>query len=397
MKALALFLLLPPAAPPDRATIVTAGNETITAGEISFAMKDGTLRINYTKPSGAADSIEAADVVEITLGSGRPLASGDLEITLTTGDVVAGKAGPPGEDAVRLESEVYGTLEVKFEQIRSILRTANRGALPPSLPHATETDIILKKTGDRAEGTLLAVSKEGVEYHSARLEKSVKLPLADTAGIWLVEMKAPPKEPKTLFSIVHTRDGSVVRCRIRSLEKGTLVFEDLYGRERRVAAKHVSGIFMRNGRVVYLSDLEPAEVSEDANFIRGPKKLPSDLEYPYRRDRSAKGTALVLGGKEHRKGLGVRAHSALTYDLDGAFKRFQADVGLDEVSGGRGAVRTEIFTDGTKIFSSTFKGNDAPRKVDLDVTGAKRLKLVVTWAGTGQSDFAGWGSARLIR
>jgi len=31
------------------------------------------------------------------------------------------------------------------------------------------------------------------------------------------------------------------------------------------------------------------------------------------------------------------------------------------------------------------------------VSGAKELRLFVTWAGYGQSDFVDWGSARLIR
>jgi hypothetical protein len=64
---------------------------------------------------------------------------------------------------------------------------------------------------------------------------------------------------------------------------------------------------------------------------------------------------------------------------------------------GLGAVRVEIEVDGKKVKELVLKGNDAPQAIDLDVSGAKELKLLVTWAGFGQSDFVDWGSARLIR
>jgi len=96
---------------------------------------------------------------------------------------------------------------------------------------------------------------------------------------------------------------------------------------------------MKNGRVVYLSDMRPSSVEEDANYIRGPKKLSSDLDFPYQRDRSARGGKLIVGGVEHRKGVGVRARSLLGYSLEGGFKRFQATLGLDAASMGLGAVK----------------------------------------------------------
>ena len=145
------------------------------------------------------------------------------------------------------------------------------------------------------------------------------------------------------------------------------------------------------------STAEAKAVEEEANYIRGAKKLPSDLDYPFQRDRNAKGGAIVLGGAEHRKGLGVRAQSSLTFALDGAFRRFQAVVGLDAAAAGLGAVLAEVWVDGRKVAEHKFTGTDAPRPLDLDVAAARELRLLVTWAGHGQSDFADWASARLIR
>jgi hypothetical protein len=196
---------------------------------------------------------------------------------------------------------------------------------------------------------------------------------------------------------VLTSDGSSIRGEIQSLKDGGLTLKDSYGTVHKIPANLLSGIYMKNGRVVYLSDMKPQLVDEDANYIRGPKKLSSDLDFPYQKDRSAKGGKIILGGVEHRKGVGVRARSVLGYSLEGGFRRFQATLGLDAAALGLGAVRAEVEVDGKKVKEVALKGTDPPQPIDLDVSGAKELRLLVTWAGFGQSDFADWGSARLIR
>jgi hypothetical protein len=213
----------------------------------------------------------------------------------------------------------------------------------------------------------------------------------------MIETEAVPKEPAGLHATVLTSDGSSVRGEIQSLKDGALALKDTYGTVQKIPANLLSGIYIKNGRVVYLSDMKPTIVDEDANYIRGPKKLSSDLDFPYQKDRSARGGKIILGGVEHRKGVGVRARSLLGYPLEGAFKRFQAVLGLDATAMGLGAVRVEVEVDGKKLKELGLKGADAPQAIDVDVSGAKELLLRVTWAGVGQSDFVDWGSARLIR
>lgn len=393
---LALALLL------DDVQVITASGATIAAREFSLAREKGELVAVLVDASGKAETLQAADVVEVTFGakpalSARPAAD-ELEIRLTTGDIVRGRLGPKHEEGVALANPLWGDPLVRFEQIRAIVFPMNRAYLPRRLPEkADDADLIFTKSGDRATGTILSVSNAGVAYKSNTFNREVVQPAAEVAGIWLTESAAPPAEPTTLLASVLASDGTSLRGDILSLKDGILVFKDLYGLERKVARSALSSIHFKNGRVVYLSDLTPKAVEEEANYIRGPKKLPSDLDYPFQRDRAAKGGPLVLGGVEHRKGLGVRAHSSLTYALDGGFRRFQAVVGLDAASGGLGAVQAEVYVDGKKLSEAKFAKADAPKPLDLDVAGAKELRLVVTWAGHGMSDFADWGSARLIR
>jgi len=388
---------------PGGATIVTAGNSSVNAREVTLAADGKDLTVTYVDLGGQAGSLKAADVVEITLNGGRsastakPL-SDDIEVLLTTGDLLVGKVGPKSEDGVKLISPAFSDPLIKFGQIRAIIFPANRQYLPARLPEKADTaDIILTQAGDRAEGTVLSISSSGVVYKSKRLDTEVTVPLEKSAGVWMIETDAPPKEPPGLHATVLTSDGSSIRGEIQSLKDGVLTLKDLYGTVHKIPANLLSGIYMKNGRVVYLSDMKPTLVEEDANYIRGPKKLSSDLDFPFQRDRSARGGKLIVGGVEHRKGVGVRARSLLGYSLEGGFKRFQATLGLDAASMGLGAVKVEIEVDGKKVKEVGLKGTDAPLPIDLDVSGAKELRLFVTWAGYGQSDFVDWGSARLIR
>jgi len=398
----ASLLCLIAAVAPENATITTAANTQINTREITLTMEGGGLLVKYTDTAGRSGMLQAAEVVEIALGSGHAVptrpAPEEVEILLATGDLLAGRLGTPSEEGVRLLSPAYGDPLIKFGQIRALLFPANKAFLPLNLPGKGATaDIVLTQAGDRAEGTILSISKAGVVYKSKRLDTEVSLPVEKTAGVWLIETEAPPKEPSGIHATVVTTDGSSMRGEIQSLQEGVLSLKDLYGAVHKIPANLLSAIFMKNGRVVYLSDISPTEVDEEANFIRGPKKSSSDLDFPFQRDRSARGTKILLAGVEHRKGLGVRARSSLTYSLGGGFKRFQSTVGLDAVSAGLGAILAEVWVDGTKSKEITLKGNDGPQAIDLDVTGVKELRLVVTWAGYGQSDFTDWGSARLIR
>jgi hypothetical protein len=384
------------------AVVVTAGDAVLKLKDLELGVEGGSLRLGGTDAQGGKVSLKGEEVVEITLAGPPPAASkpgpDEVEIHLSSGDVWTGRLGLPAEDGIRLLSPTFGDPLVKFGQIRAVLFAANRAFLPAKLPEKAEAaDLVLTRSGDRAEGTLLGLSQGGLTYKSKRLDAEVNLPLAQAAGLWLIETDPAPKDTGGLQILAAAVDGSTLRGEVQGLKGGVLMLKDLYGASRALPVSRLGALFVKNGRVVYLSDLNPAAVDEDANYIRGTTKQPSDLDYPFQKDRSARGTPIVLGGVEYRKGLGVRAHSALTYALGGAFARFQSRFGLDAVARGLAAVRAEVWVDGKRAYEAVLKGNDVPVAVDVDVKGAKELKLVVTWAGFGQSDFAGWGSARFLR
>jgi len=115
--------------------------------------------------------------------------------------------------------------------------------------------------------------------------------------------------------------------------------------------------------------------------------------------RNITGAKLKVGTQEFANGLGVFAQSLQEYALNKQFKRFKAQVGVDAVTEGRGSVIFEVYADGKKIWASgVMSGLDQPKAIDVDVSGADRLRLIVTDAGDGNKFDAGnWCEPELFR
>ena len=124
-----------------------------------------------------------------------------------------------------------------------------------------------------------------------------------------------------------------------------------------------------------------------------------ELKWPYRTDRNVTGGQLRSGGRLYLKGIGVHSAAALSYDLDRPWSRFEADVGIDDSTGGRGSVGFRVFVDGKQKFASGLvRGGAAVQHVSIDLTGAKRLNLVVDYGEAGDvMDHADWLGARLVK
>ena len=113
--------------------------------------------------------------------------------------------------------------------------------------------------------------------------------------------------------------------------------------------------------------------------------------------KSVQGNSLSVGGKRFSHGLGTHAVSEIIYDLDRAYGRFRAWVGVDDEMKGytKSSVVFLVFGDGRKLFASkVMRIGDAAMPVNVSVSGVDELKLVVTDAGDGiDCDHADWADA----
>ncbi len=125
---------------------------------------------------------------------------------------------------------------------------------------------------------------------------------------------------------------------------------------------------------------------------------------PVERDMSngerdpADGGPLTLAGTVYDKGLGTHAAGEIVVELGGEYRRFTAEVGVDDEVGAKGTVAFEVLGDGrTLLTTGVLDGADPAFPVDMDVTGVRQLTLRVLDGGDGvDSDHADWADARLV-
>jgi len=108
------------------------------------------------------------------------------------------------------------------------------------------------------------------------------------------------------------------------------------------------------------------------------------------------GRTLTLNGTTYSKGLGVHAASDVRFALSSC-SRFKASVGVDDEVGANGSVTFEVYAGATKIYDSgTMTGTSVTKTIDVDISGASELRLLVTGAGDGiDYDHADWAEARI--
>ncbi|MFE7776801.1 NPCBM/NEW2 domain-containing protein [Streptomyces sp. NPDC057445] len=123
---------------------------------------------------------------------------------------------------------------------------------------------------------------------------------------------------------------------------------------------------------------------------------------PPERDRSngesgaSDGHVLTLAGKTYEKGIGAHADSDIEVHLGGRCTAFTADVGIDDEIDGYGEVAFSVEADGRRLWSSPkVSGASAAVPVEVDVTGARHVRLLVTDTnGSKSGDHGDWAAAR---
>ena len=115
------------------------------------------------------------------------------------------------------------------------------------------------------------------------------------------------------------------------------------------------------------------------------------------RQFSVDGNFIHLEGKKFHRGIGTHALSEFWIDLNGAATRFVSAVGVDDEVNERGSVQFEVWVDGeVKHRTPVLRGDDPPRMVSVDLTGAERMTLLVTDGGDSiDYDHADWAGALL--
>ncbi len=319
---------------------------------------------------------------------------------LAGGDELRGRIkGGSGE---RLELELSGgvSLSIEIGELQRVFPDYEPRL--DDLAPAAEGDRLYRRTSgalDSIDGTVESFSDEGVRFDSVLGPRT--FPWNEVAAL-LVEVLEPESGARDETRppvIVDLADGSRVRGALVELTGERCVLA-LHGvPELSLALSGVSEITVDDGRLVHLSDVEPAEESG-----RGaPFGDELGMSWPHRMDESVMGGPLRVRGRETRRGIGMHAPSRLTFRLDGSFRALRASVAIDDSAlsngpGARGSCIFRAWLDGKEVWESPLvRGSDEPLALLVELGGARELVLEVDPAGDFAGDRADWLRPILVR
>jgi hypothetical protein len=217
--------------------------------------------------------------------------------------------------------------------------------------------------------------------------------------IYFAPAKGELQEP---ICTVHDVAGSSWKVKSIQLQDDALHLATVGGTSCVLPVSAVARLDFSAGNVTYLSDLD-FELVECTPFIesRIPPQRILQLYGP-RRNVSFRGTKLAVGEgndlRQYDRGLAIHSRSLLVFRLTEDYRRFSAVAGVDCQLRGWGSLELVIFGDDTELFRKTLSGNDPPVPIELNLTGVRRLKILVDFGRTSDvADQLNLCDARIIK
>lgn len=256
-----------------------------------------------------------------------------------------------------------------------------------------DRDALCLRNGDVLAGVLTGLDEKNVEVEVEK--KRAKVPMGQVAYIAFNTELADALRPKGVYARLVLSEGQEdgggrLSLKSASYSDGeTLTGTTVFGARVRVPLRKVAALNLYQGRAVYLSDLKPAKY-EYRPFL--------DATWPYTLNANAADHDLRLGGSTYDKGISLHSHSRLSYRAGGAYRRFEALVGLDERDGREGSVRVRVLADGETLVDRELTLRDGPVPIAVKIEGVRELTLEVDFgAGADVQDVVNWVDARLVK
>ncbi|MHB0960688.1 MAG: NPCBM/NEW2 domain-containing protein [Pirellulaceae bacterium] len=389
---------------------------TLTIGALNSQVAAHAISV-YPEPRVYAQSLAAGQTVEIALAPYETIVLSIAPGDIPTGIPAAQTADSPTlaesllNPQATLRRVIYESPDERFGDNYSSLAPASGQAIEMEAQFQLQRSDAAKrlhvlallegKTVPEASG-VLTVDGQEVALHSARSDAGFFATVATGPDSWhFLEGTLPPagrsvslrvttEDPTATLSIWLWEDRpgqfqshvpnalpapewvSLDSACVLSPTPLASVSDEL---RRPTPVERIEGIF--------LDALQPLKVAQDFGTLQ--------------KNRSVWEKPLIIGEQHFRRGVGTHANSEIVYQLDGKYGRFQAWAGPDMAT--FGTMCFSVVVDGQERWrSGKMARGDAPQRVDVDVTGAKELRLLVNDAGDNiMGDHADWADARLLR
>lgn len=390
MNLTATLLLLFAGAIPVEATTLDG---VTTAGELS----ELTGQAAIVTVDGAAQQLPFADLHELRLrdpATQRPPAQ---QVRLHDGSQFGVNEIGVSSQAASIVHPTFGSFEVPRSAVASIrlgkIDSKVESAWSELLNRETRDDLVVIRKGDAldfVDGVISGIDDESVRLLSGG--SPFPVPRKNVFGIVFATSSKADSTPVGRLDLVS--GGQAIIDSI-TLKDDAFAVRLVAGPELMVPSDDVARIDFSLGKVLFLADAEPTDVT-----------YPTDHElflldvWKYRKGRNSYNDPLQVGRKTYPHGLWIHSGTTLRYRLNREYRHFRAVAGI---AGGIGdtckpSVGLVIRGDGRELSNLTISRGDEVRDLDIDLTGVRELEIDVTSTDPdGVCEHLGLGDARVIK
>ena len=344
-------------------------------------------------------SLQLRDVIALEREQVEPAADKGsmIQVRLVGGGRVLCQSVTVDDDGLTDLSDQPLLEKLPLETVAAIIFRESETAARAIAERSGDKDTVVVQTEDglkMVSGVFegIADGKVGLNFKG----KSRKIGLEKTTAIILADLK--PAAAEGTSTTIDMFDGSKIRGVITELadEEVTVLLSAATKIELPVAA--VKRIEVDSENLVYLSGLSPKSVEQKTIFA---------FQRTWQSDASIEGNpiSLTFGSasgnrtvKQFAKGLGMQSWSRIEFANEKDYTRFQATVGIDAETRGRGDCIAEVVSDGITLWSQRITAKEDPVEVDIDVSGMDAIALVVD---PGEEfdlgDHVDWANARFVK
>jgi len=231
---------------------------------------------------------------------------------------------------------------------------------------------------------------EGIDQQNLKFNYQDESRQVSLSKVYGVVLAGAGKRPDRMGQCqIHLTDGSAVWGRVIGLADAQLQLQLSDQIKLQLPWSQVTRVDVRSSRMVFLSDLDPTSVRQQAT---------ATYPWPWQRDRSIFKNELRLRSKVYEKGLGTHADCTLEFAAGRKFDAFAAVIGIDDETHGKGDCIVVVIGDGKELFKKRIRGKDKPVDVRVAIKGVETVKLIVQQGENWDfSDHADWCDARFIR
>ncbi len=182
--------------------------------------------------------------------------------------------------------------------------------------------------------------------------------------------------PQRICQVVDSA-GSRWNAKSLSLGQETIEVTSPAGVKIDLPLQRLAKLDFSSGNTVWLSDLEP-EFVQRRPYVASRLPQPSlEQLFQPRRDLGMTGRPLSLDGVTYAKGLALTSRTEMVFRLTDDYRYFHAVAGIDDSVRDGGNLDLVISGDDKVLLTRTVTGREKSFPVDLDITGVKRLKILV--------------------